>query len=642
MANTVTIDLTTGRITKEAVNDAIEKKFIGGFGICCKLAYELIKPGIDPLSPDNPIIIGTGTLVGTPVPSANKIFALTKCPVQASRAGHHFIGYGSAGTVAFGRNLRKAGCDFLILTGKAKSPSYVYIDSDNIRIGDATDLWNEKDTYETTDYLQDKYPGCGTITIGRGGEKLVRYAMALADKKGTLGREGVGAVLGSKNIKAIVTRGSDTVEVFDRERLKKLASSVRKEGIKNPGVKALHKWGSHAGWEGYLQALNVGVWTKAKWDDLYGLEKLKEVKGGSKACNTCFLACKTSYKVKDGEFAGLETDTGHSVVAAFLAQRLEIEDYRNALKLLDMCNRAGLCFCTATNIVDFVTRLYAEGKLSEQQSDGLALPRNFDTYLKLFSMIINREGMGNTLAEGWYATSEKMGFDAVNDHNWVGIVKGVDPILDARFWGLSGTTFANIVNPRAHHGNAHCMQFGGGDVYEVETLKSDLRGMGAQEAEVTRVFTPVPYYGRFNVGRLTKHLEERGTIMQALGLCDNFSPFMFFPMSKLAECYSAVTGIETSPEELKKAGERIHNLFKVLNVREGFSRADDIVPAWFKPVDAPDGTAVMKDYYGERTLSEDDVNKLLDDYYDERGWDKVRGVPTNEKLTELGLEEFID
>ncbi len=158
------------------------------------------------------------------------------------------------------------------------------------------------------------------------------------------------------------------------------------------------------------------------------------------------------------------------------------------------------------------------------------------------------------------------------------------------------------------------------------------------EEELARVFTPAPYYGSFNLGRMTKFLEDRGAIMQSLGLCDGYNIFGFFPAEVLTKLYYAFTGIEKDTGEMRRAGERISNLYKVLNVKEGFTRRDDRCPeVWFTPIETPDGEAAMTDYYGERKISPEDVEHLLDDYYDERGWDVAEGVPTPETLAALGL-----
>lgn len=638
MGTILTVELANGKVSRETVDPCLEEKFIGGWGIGSILAVDLIRPGIDSFSPENPVIIGTGALVGTSVPSASQVFAITKSAVHASPDRRTIICCGSGGSVDFGRNLRQAGCDILIITGKAKSPSYLLIDNDIVQVCDAAHLWHKKDLYETADLLANDHPGSGSITIGAAGENGVRYALSLIDKVGTLGRAGVGAVLGSKNIKAIVARGTRKVAVADQDRLDRAVKRLRREKIDRAAVHAVHQLAGHASWTRWLKAFSAGVWRREKWDSLYGVEKFTSVKGKTRTCDKCFLGCKTGIMVRDGAFSGTDVHAGYYICVAALAQRMELEDHREAVKLLDICNRAGLCFFTAANTADFVTRLFKAGTITEQQTGGLTLRRDFETYQALIRMIINRQGLGDTLAEGWYALSDRCGCDAVSDHPWVGIAKGFDTIVDARFWGLDSTTFAYFVNPRGHHGIVHSLQYGGNPVFEPAVLMEDLRNTGATEETVKRIFAPVPYYGRFNAARMTRHVEDRGAIIQALGLCDNLSAGAFFSMDMLADCYSAVTGIDTSPAELKTGGERIHNLFKLLNVREGFSRIDDTVPAWITPIAAPDGKAVMKDYYGDRALSEEDINRLLDDYYDERGWDRHKGIPTLEKLAQLGIE----
>jgi aldehyde:ferredoxin oxidoreductase len=466
--------------------------------------------------------------------------------------------------------------------------------------------------------------------------------MALVDNKGTLGRQGIGAVLGAKNIKGIAVRGSGSIPIFDKERFAQAASSLKKEGLGNEAVKAVHDLGAHAGWENWVEKFSTGVWSKDTWDGLYGVAKFKEVKGKSKPCQGCYVGCRESIVVREGEFTGLEIPSTHYLCMAVFAQRLEIKDHRQGIKLVDMCNRAGLCFFTATNIIDFVTRLFTMGKITVQDTGGIALTRDFETYRTLLTMIINREGLGATLADGWYAASRWAGVDAVHEHPWVGIGKGMDPIVDARFCDLIPMVFAYIVNPRAHHGNVHNIQYGGNPTFEAENLRHDLWEMGLRDEDaMARVFSSTPYAGQVNVARMTRHVEDRGAVIQSLGLCDNFCASGWLPMTKIAECYTALTGTETSPEELKQAGERICNVNKVINVREGFSRQDDRVPAWMTPLQTPDGEAITRDYYHEKIISHDDMERILGDYYEERGWDRDSGVPTKSKLDAIGLHQYI-
>jgi aldehyde:ferredoxin oxidoreductase len=637
----IALDLSSGTIHVDEVNEHLEQTFIGGWGLGCALAHDLIAPGIEPFSPENCMIISAGPFIGTSAPAANKVSAMAKSPIEASEDGRHFIGWGSGGSARFGRQLRKAGYDFIILKGKADHPSYVVIDDGSIELRDASALWGAMDCNESDRFLENEYPGAGTITIGRAGEQRVRYAMAMVDNKGTLGREGMGAVLGSKNIKAVVARGAKEIPVADPERFKRAARNLKKVGLGSDSVTAIHELGAHAGWQNWIEKFSTGVWSQAKWDSLYGVEKFKEVKGKSKPCQGCYVGCRESLVVRSGEYTGVEIPSTHYLCMAVFAQRLEIDDHRQGIKLVDLCNRAGICFFTTANIVDFVTRLYEKGQITTQDTGGLPLTRTFDTYLKLFTMIVNREGIGEILADGWYAASRWAGVDAVHEHPWVGIGKGMDPIVDARFCDLIPMVFAYIVNPRAHHGNVHNVQYGGNPIFEAERLREDLWEMGLRDDEaISRIFTPTPHAGDVNVGRMTRHVEDRGAIIQSLGLCDNFCASGWLPMTIIAECFSALTGRETAPEALKQAGERICTINKMLNVREGFSRVDDQVPAWLTPIDAPDGRAEARDYYHQKAITADDMDHIISDYYDERGWDQARGIPTKAKLTELGLADY--
>jgi aldehyde:ferredoxin oxidoreductase len=629
------VDLTSRKIEKESISPELVGQFIGGYGLGVKLYYDHAKVGTHPFSPENPVIIGAGMLAGTPVPGAGKIFALTKCPLPGGTAGKFFVGYGSGGSPQFGRNLKRAGYDSLVITGQSSSPCYILIEDDLVQICDATDLWGAKDIDETTDILTDKHKGAGVIAIGKAGENRVSFAMALADKVGTVGRLGIGAVLGSKKVKAVVVKGTKDVVVADRKRLDVVAKAMAATVKDSPYFVSFSTYNAHAGWGGYLTSLNPGEWSQDKWDECYGFDRYDEVRRKTKVC--CAFRCKGGYKIQSGKWTGTQTDSGHFVVAAIAGQRLGLEDARDTIKLLDLCNREGLCFLTSACMTDWLTRLYAKGAIGKEQTGGMVLSRDIDSYLELYNSIIDARGFGQTVGRGWTATSEAIGIDANQDNIATGLAKGVDTLLDARFWTLSVSTFAYLVHPRPHHGHIHSPMYGG-IVHELDTIKDDFRKTGVTEDEFTSVFTPVPYYGSFNVARYTRHIEDRGAVLQSLGVCDCYPIFSLLPIDRLAECFSAVTGIEMSARELKQAGERVCNLYKMVNVREGFSREDDQCPAaWYKAIDTPDGEAAMMDYYGTRKISPEDINNLLNDYYDERGWDIEQGIPGKEKLNQLKL-----
>jgi len=220
------VDLTSGQIRKEPLDIDVARKYLGGAGVNYKLACDLIKPGEDPLSPDSPIIIGVGPLVGTIVPSAGKVQVTVKFPLPASEDGRYCVSTATSGSDKFGCMLKNAGYDHVVITGRAKGPVYLKIVDDDVEICDATDLWGRKDIYETTDELNDRHGSCGVFAIGRAGENLVRFSMAFCDFRRHLGRSGLGAVMGSKNLKAVVVRGTKGIKVKDSRRLMKAANGV--------------------------------------------------------------------------------------------------------------------------------------------------------------------------------------------------------------------------------------------------------------------------------------------------------------------------------------------------------------------------------------------------------------------------------
>jgi aldehyde:ferredoxin oxidoreductase len=638
------VDLTEEKIRKEPLDRELVEKFIGGWGINIRLFYDLQKPKIDPFSPDNPIIIGVGALVGTMVPGASKIVGTTKSPIE-DRSKRHFIDNAVAGSNKFGLMLKNAGYDHLIITGKAKKPVYLKIIDDDIEICDATSLWGKRDTYQTIDFLTDKYIDCGVISIGQAGENLVRYAMGIVDYFATLGRFGLGAIMGSKNLKAIVVRGTGIkgIKIAKREEFLEIVNEWMRDIDEMSIAEYFHDLGIASGWDIHAPSVQEGNWKYSKWTELYGPDIWKKVKGMQNlACISCALACKVNYKIKDGEFKGLTSFTGHYTLPARVGQRLEIEDYRKAVKLLDLCNRAGMCYFTTSSIVNWITRLYEKRRISKEEI-GLELERNFDLYLDLFERIASREGVGDLLADGWYPTSNKIDVDPDEFTEGTGIFKGADVIHDARFAKLSPQTFAQMTNPRPHDGGTHTLSTLSG--VGVDLLKEDARRMCLSDEELKRVFMPADI-GSFNVARYTKHCEDHMAVNNCLGTCTHYAMWGFtdskyLNVELIAKIYSAATGIDLDGRELKKRGERAFNLFKIVNIREGFSREEDTCSKiWLTPRKTPDGTKEMMDYYKEKRISKEEIDKLLDDYYEERGW-SLDGIPSRQKLAELEMEDLL-
>lgn len=624
------VDLSTQQIRTAPLPEFFIHDFLGGYGINNRLFWEYQPPNTDPFSPQNHLILGTGPLVGTLFPGAGKVIATTKSPILATPAKLHFIDNSVAGSRRFGPMLKQAGYDHLVITGKAESPVYLHIQDEEIQICPAKDLWGDKDIYETTDYFIQRNPLAGVVSIGKGGEKLVRYALALVDYSGHLGKFGIGAVMGSKNLKAIVTYGTQGISVADPSRYLKLTRDFREIIANVPMLKNFQDMGITSGWDLQGPLVYEGSMPYRTWKKKLGPKTWKTHKfQHNLACNGCMLACRTDYYIPEGRFKGVTSFTGHHFLPARIALRLDLEDPASAIKLLDECNRAGICYFTVGGLLNWLTRTLPE-----------IYSRDLPSYLSLTRQIISRDGIGDTLADGWYALSEKLELAPDEFSVGTGLFKGADSIQDARTTTLDPQRFTYLTNPRPHHGGTQ-------SIYTlpkmtVKALQDDASHWGLSSEEFSRIFTPTPYYGQFNVGRYAKHAEDCMVVHNCLGTCIVYTLFgtNIIHMERLAELYSAATGISIAPATLKRIGDRIFTLYKLLNKREGWNSRDRISRIWLTPRETPDGSKLLMDYHQEHPLTEHDIEQLLDDYYNERGYDR-NGIPLKSKLQDLGLLDLL-
>jgi len=616
----------------------------------CRIVWDLLKPNMDPFLPDSPIVIGAGPLVGTLAPGGSKVAATYKYPSLGSKQEEkHAVVSAIGGTKRFGIMLKCAGYDHVVITGKAKRPSYLKIIDDDIEICDASDLWGKTDVYETADELVQRHRGasggCGVWTIGKAGENLVRWAHAFVDKRGTLGRGGGGALLGSKNLKAVVTLGTKGVRVADPKKFMALVDRKRQEIMNHPlyGEDNPPK----GGWD------MIPVYPEGLFD---------RTKAGHVSCATCQGGEFFANVIRDGRFAGQGTQSMIWVLIPHVTERIRIKDGRDAMKFADLVTRYGLCYLTTCRMFRWVTSLYERGVISSDDIGGLELKLgDFKGYVALLKKLVNKEDIGAVMAEGWYPLGKRFGIYADDDF-WDGapIIKGMDLVSDGRFYGVNPSIFSAVVKPRVLHQHQASHDPRGEDIHKdtygpnneksLNDVKRNFEKMGTSKEEANRVFSEED----FRMGRLTKHAEDAGATYNSLGICDN-SPFgLNYPtqdMYWLAELYEAATGFKVTAKELKRRGERIFNLEALINTKEGFSREDSQFPSvWIQNIKTPvrrDTTlakddakvSYLHDWFGRR-FSEDDLLKILDEYYDERGWNIHIGIPTKEKLTQLGLQEF--
>ena len=640
--NILYINLTSGSIRKEPLDAEMAKTYIGGAGINNKLAYDLIPPDVEPLSPQNAIIIGTGPFNGTMIPGCSEVMIIYKSPLNGSFPYSNGGGY-------FSHFLKSSGYDHLVITGRSDKPVYLKIHDENVELCDASDLWG-MDVFDTTDKLRRRHEPCSVIPIGQAGENLVNISVTQIDKGGTVGSGGLCAVMGSKNLKAIVAvPGTKGIAVADPRRLQRLVDEILSR-VSNYHLRDEMMQGGAmtmtAGWvpEGVI-AKNSSVLipyppnTKELQAEIYELHKQSRKKI---ACITCPMSDKDRLDLAErgmvtyhtAVFAEMAIMTA-SPASGYRAKGSSLDRYADALRYLDMINRYGIDeIYSFRGLVDFVVTLYEQGIITKQDTGGMELNREYDTLLKLVRMTAFREGFGDILADGVVGAARRIGKGA--DKYVQNVMKGQFSLFDPRLWGLGPMQFEQMVYPGRSLGVAAGM---GAATYSpswpVKELLRQADRCGVPEEAIGRIFTE----DSFNVGRLARHGEDFFCLFNMLGQCHRLYISRFYSMRILAELYSAITGIEVTPADLKLASERTWNLWKLINYRAGFNRKDDEPPEiWFQPLKGVDKEYHLMDYFRTTTLTREDVNRFLDDYYDERGWGKETSLPTAKKLKGLGLD----
>jgi len=394
--------------------------------------------------------------------------------------------------------------------------------------------------------------------------------------------------------------------------------------------------GLAAGWDTFKHTQYPGIWPKDRWDELYGEKTRTETVENVIGCNSCILGCRLRWQTKGGEFDGEVGFGSPFSKSATSGMLLGVEDFRKVIHLVADANaRTGIDFYTTTRMIDFVTKMYEIGRLTSAQTGGLELSRNYETYEKLYEMTVHREGFGDVLADGWMRLKRDFGLDP-QEYWYAGICKGVDFIYDARPSNFHPLMMTFTTRPRPHHGGSHTRTNSRNKT--IEQIREQVERWGLAKETIDRIFTESEYSGKFNVGRYTRYMEDMMRVKNAIGLCTIYTYQGLLFGNDIAELYSAATGQEVTALGMVECGERINNVAKMMNVREGFSRVDDAIPeVWFRPMDTPEGRIEMQDYYQTRTLTKQDTDRILDDYYEERGWNPGSGTPIPERLDALGL-----
>ena len=632
----LTIDLSKESIQKEPLDMEMARKYAGGFGLNCRFAWDRLDPEVDPYSPDNMIFMGMGPMLGTSAPVSSKHSIMSKWPSTGA------ISTGTAGG-DFGINVKLSGYDNVIIKGKAERPVYIKINGDAVEICDAGELWG-KDTYEATDRLWEKHGrNYAVVAMGTAGERLVNTTICLIDKCTSWGKGGLPAIMGSKNLKALIAYGNKGLHVADPERLIKRSYMIFERFRKHPDYQKLVDLGTMDGFASWadIQGMSMNNWsgrfpTKEAYR-LYNTDYYQEnIKAGRCADPTCPIGCKDHVKNKKGDFAGTE-----AWVSSFygrvvhMAARCQVGSYEKNVKLQEFFQRTGLCIHSFTALIDWAVELYERGILTKDDTGGVELKHDFETALHLSQQADRHEGLGGILSQGYKKAIKDIGRGC---EKYAVQVKGMEPLYDPRVNRMGPPEFNQVVNPRGAHAPQGTVTYYMSRDLPAEKFRPWLEDRAVPKEALDRIF---PRPGYFNVARMLPYGEEWVLFMNSVGMgCLRGRVDNFFKGEDWSEIYSAITGMETSLPELRKAAGRNYTLYRALNARLGYSRKDDVFPdRWFEPLETTDrGTIKLCDYFGT-PLTRKDCEKLLDDYYDERGWDPKTGIPTEKTLNELGLED---
>ena len=616
LGQVLSVDLTSGKATREPADVAMNEKYVGGFALIARLAYDLIPPGVDPLSPENPIVLGAGALSGTLAPGSCKIMAVTRYPVNGT------IGMASGG--AGGDALRFAGYAVVNITGKASRPSVLAILDDDVQLVPADDLWGT-DISETTDILRARFgDDSSVIAIGPTGERLSTISLAFVNKGGNFGKGGLGAVMGSKNLKAVVIRGRKGVAVADRKRF---MATV------DPICDALQKLSYRDDWLG----MGVGIplfgrkstWGKTPVDpnDAYSWKELEKVWQGPMTCPTCPMACKANVRTADGRLAPISV-----MLPVRLWKQFSGGNAAMAYQLSDLCNRHGIDHIETASLIQTLVSMYEDGELTLEDTDGIVLKNDYKTVLQILNKMVKREGLGDVIADGMPGLVKTFGERAKKK---AVLIKGIRPLQDPRehFHAWNVDEFVNPRHPVGQPGNTPAFAPG----KPPQVIAQYLERMHVPQAAIDRICNA----DGIDMGRLARYAEDFYSACSSVGVCIRVPLVSTYTLESLADLYAATTGIELAPGHLMKSGETAWNILKMANAREGFSRKDDRVPdEFFQPTVVAGKTLTLKDYSG-RPMDRAAVERVEDNYYDERGWSVKDSLPTKEKLTELGLGDMV-
>ena len=595
------IDLTQGKTKDLPISDEMVEKYLGGRGLGARLLSDILPPNTDPLSPENVLIFLTGPLTGTAAPGSSKFVVITKSPLT-----HGWCDSYSSGRLTV--ELKKVGYDGMVVRGKSNHPCYLKIDDGGVEIREAGLIWG-RDSFETERILKEAEgnPSAGVTSIGPAGENLCKFACINSDLYRQAGRGGVGAVMGSKNLKAILIKGTGVVKTHDRGKIIGLNKEYARRSRKSKMSQSRMKYGTpltlnftHTG--GILPTKNFqfGTWEKAL--DRIDAEGVQRKVVSHKACVFCFTPCSLMTRVTHGKYRGSTVEGPEYETLSMLGSNLLINSLPGIIQANILCDKLGLDTISTGNVIGFTMECFERELISPTETEGLEIRfGDSEASLAAIEMISTRKGFGDILAEGVRRAAEHIGGGS---ERFAMHVKGMEfPGYEPR--GAFGSGLSYAVSPR---GACH-------------------RRAWPPAKEILGNYPPYTVEGK---GEMIKESYDVRCILHSLLVCDMPGSQIPIPLEGYSQYFQAATGKSLSVEDFRTIADRVETLIRMFNLREGFTRKDDTLPyrTLFEPL--PDGPAKGQ------CIGEENLNRMLDEYYETRGWDSS-GVPTQETLKKYQL-----
>jgi aldehyde:ferredoxin oxidoreductase len=622
------IDLSSGEIETAPIPVEMRKLYLGGRGLDMYLLYNHLEPGVDPLGPDNVLTVSAGLLVGTLASASARTHIGAKSPLTG------FIGSSNMGGF-FGPELRFAGFDHLVIKGKADGPVYLWIHDGGIEIRDASDVWGE-DVPETQELIKEELgdPEVKVLCIGVAGENLVRFANVMTGMKNAAGRTGMGAVMGSKNLKAIAVRGTMDLGIRFPEEALEYNSQLLEHIGSTKFAQIMQKWGTMfiygvTNTTGLVRVRNFQLNQQVGGN--IECEHIEKYSVGTEGCYGCIMHCRHKYLIRDGPYAGTYAQGPEYTSQGAFGMEVGCNNFETVLVGNHLVNTYGMDTLETGSMIAWAMELYEKGILTDADvftdRDDLKLEwGNDEAVLEMVTRIAERRGLGDILAEGPLRAAERIGQDAIK---YLIHVKGMSNLhSDER-----PTPSLALGVATASRGSDHLRSRPAIDLYHLpeHLLRRIYGGPDPYDGPLSSDYTS--YVGK---ARMVRWQEMMYEAIDCAGICKYHTIFLspnLIAFDELSRLIYLNTGLEFSPVEIWEIADRAYTIERLFNIREGLTRADDWLVDRYFDEPTPIGLPVVRG----KSLDREKFRQLIDEYYELHGWDE-EGVPRPETLEKLGLE----